>query len=213
MKRTFALMKRRLVQRVARVMGNAQFIVSRLLRKNKPWWLVGWNSCAAREHVIDEMRGHWPPCHVYQNISLNTSVYEWCSLIKTCSLGPANQNLICFIGVFFSVSFLVINSENESNFAWKCEDNENHEPICGNWFSSLWQSSKNRFKTWRNDWTNKNIFIEHLRQTKQPIKSNVLMIGWNFHAQLGRKIVQVKIGHENHVRLLCCDFFTKTSVS
>ena len=100
MKRTFALMKRRLVQRVARVMGNAQFIVSRLLRKNKPWWLVGWNSCAAREHVIDEMRGHWPPCHVYQNISLNTSVYEWCSLIKTCSLGPANQNLICFIGVF-----------------------------------------------------------------------------------------------------------------
>lgn len=128
MKRTSALMKRGLFQRAAWVMANAKFIVSRLLRENKPWWWVGWNSCAARKHVIGEMRGHWPPCHVYQNISLNTSVYEWCSLIKTCSLDPANQNLICFIGVFFSVSFQGI-SENELNFAWKCEDNENHELI------------------------------------------------------------------------------------
>lgn len=39
------------------------------------------------------------------------------------------------------------------------------------------------------------------------------MIGWNFHAQLGRKIVQVKIGHENHVRLLCCVFFVNETIA
>jgi hypothetical protein len=73
----------------------------------------------------------WPlatmPClpeYQFKHICLRMMFLDQNMFARSCT-----PKLDLFHWCFFSVSFLVINSENESNFTWKCEDNENHELI------------------------------------------------------------------------------------